>query len=103
MILYFADCFVGDQLYAPCVTMFSADDENHENFKLAAKEHFSLVKDHITNELIEADCSYRVRLALIGNTYRPGNYGEFKFADIINYSSESEAGDNECIETDRIG
>ena len=97
-ILYFADFYVGSQLYAPCVTMFIADDE-HDDFIKCAQDHFRAVRDKITNAHIEAECSYRVRLALIGEIYRPGNYGEFTFADIFNdFKNESEVGDNECTE-----
>lgn len=94
-IIYFADYFVGDSLYAPCVTMFIADDDNQDDFIVQGKKHFSVIKDKITNEHIEANCSYRIRLALVGDIYRPGNYGEFSFADIF---YESEVGDNECTE-----
>lgn len=94
-ILYFADYFVGDVLVAPCVTLFVAADDNYDDFIVQAKKHFSVIKDKITNEHIDANCNYRVRLALIGDIYRPGNYGEFSFADIFN---ESEVGDSECTE-----
>ncbi len=97
-ILYFVDYYVDDLLYAPAITMFLADDEK-EDFKVKAMEHFKAVSDKITNEHIEAKCNYRVRLALIGDIYRPGNYGKFDFAEIFNFY---ERNDGECLKTELL-
>lgn len=88
-VLYFADQYVGDKLFVPCFTCFVADDDNKEDFDIQMRNHFKQFADKITNEQIDANVNCRVRLALVGDIYKPGNYGCITCAEIFDNNLEA--------------